>query len=135
MALAELRRATAAYHNVNAAIADGFIQVVECEDRPGEGPVGIVYGNLDRLDGILDPSQPEALLYEPDKDGRLRLVGAELAIPFPLWTAEDPPEFLGVPFQREEELGVFGLHIWIWRHNPDGMFAIRNPRVSCQSES
>lgn len=131
-ALADLRRVTAAYHDVAAAVADGFVEVVACEERPGEGPVGTIYGHIPRLlDGVIDPAQPEALLYEPRSNGQLRLVGVELAIPYALWTAPDPPEFFDVPFQREDELGVFGLHIWVWRHNPDGMFAEANPLVSC----
>ena len=132
--IAELRRATARYHDVQAAVADGFVPVVdECEDRLDEGRVGIPYANFDRiLDGVLDPSKPDALLYEPTKNGRLELVAAELALPYPLWTAAAPPTFLGHSFQREDEFGVFGLHIWVWRNNPNGTFAIGNPNVSCE---
>jgi len=133
--LVELRRATARYHDINAAIADGFVFLHACEQRPGEGAVGIVYVHPARLDGILDPSQPEALLYEPGNNGQLKLVGAELVIPLSVWTEENPPEFLGAQFQPEEEFGVFGLHVWIWRHNPNGMFAPGNPRVSCEIDS
>jgi hypothetical protein len=131
-ALAELRRATARYHRLDAAIADGFALLHECEERPGEGPVGIVYANFARvLDGVIDPSLPDALIYEPSRRGPPKLVGAEFAIPYPLWTEPEPPEFLGVPFGEEDEFGVWGLHIWLWRHNPEGMFAEANPRVSC----
>jgi hypothetical protein len=130
--LAELRRATARYHSLDAAIADGFVFLHACEERPGEGAVGVVYVHPERLDGTLDPSQPEGLLYEPGGDGQLKLVGAELVIPSSIWTEENPPEFLGAVFQPEEEFGVFGLHVWIWRHNPNGMFAAGNPRVNCE---
>jgi hypothetical protein len=130
--IAELRRATARYHNVNAALADGFELVEECEERPGADPVGSVFANLDRLvDGVIDASHPEALFYEPGENGQMNLVGVELVVPADLWTEEDPPEFLGTPFEREDEF-VFGLHIWIWRHNPNGLFAFGNPRVSCE---
>ena len=131
--IAELRRATVRYHDVEAAVADGFVPVVdECEDRIDEGRVGIPYANFDRLlDGVIDPSKPDALLYEPTKNGRLQLVAAELAIPYPLWNSPTPPALLGHRFQREDEFGVFGLHIWVWRENPTGMFAIANPNVSC----
>jgi hypothetical protein len=133
--LAELRRATAAYHDIDRAIADGFILLHECEVRPGEGQAGAVYVNLSRLTGGIDPSNPPGLLYEPGRNGRMSLVGAELAVPFALWPHADPPEFFGAQFQPEEEFGVYGLHVWIWRHNPDGMFAQANPRVSCEPES
>jgi hypothetical protein len=134
--LAQIRRATARYHDVNAALADGFIPVGECEVEEGEHPGGIPYANLEYLfDGQIDPSKPDALLYEPGSNGRLRLVGAELAVPYPMWTATEPPQFLGETFRREDEMGVFGLHIWLWRNNPDGMFAWGNPLVSCEAEA
>jgi hypothetical protein len=25
----------------------------------------------------------------------------------------------------------YDLHVWLWKHNPEGMFAQFNPRVSC----
>jgi hypothetical protein len=55
----------------------------------------------------------------------------ELAIPKPLWTGAGLPTFLGATFQSEDEFGVFALHVWVWRTNPDGLFAETNPRVSC----
>ena len=135
-ALAELRRATARYHRLETALADSFVFLHECEERPGEGPVGIVYVNFGRLlDGAIDPSAPDGLIYEAGREGRMELVGVELALPFALWAGQDPPDFFGAPFQPEEEFGVFGLHVWLWRHNPDGMFAAGNPRVSCESTS
>ena len=39
---------------------------------------------------------------------------------------------LGVPFMRNEPLGVWALHIWAWRPNPRGMFAMWNPNASCK---
>ena len=135
-ALADLRRATARYHRLDAALADSFVFLHECEDRPGEGPVGVVYVNFGRLlDGVIDPAAPDGLIYEPGRAGRMELVGVELALPFALWPGQRPPDFFGAPFQAEAEFGVFGLHVWLWRHNPDGMFAAGNPRVSCEPGS
>ena len=133
-ARATLRRATARYHELTAATDDGFVFLHGCESRPDEGPVGMVYVHPGRLDGVIDPALPEALVYEPGKDGRARLVGVELAIPYVAWTNAEPPEFLGASFQPEDEFGVWGLHVWLWRHNPEGLFAESNPRVSCAAE-
>ena len=134
-ALATLRRVTARYHDVDVAIADGFFLLHECESRPGEGPVGILYVHMDRLlDGVIDPALPDALLYEPSARGRPKLVGVELAVPYALWTAAQPPSFLGATFQREDEFGVYALHAWVWRQNPEGMFAEANPRVTCGAD-
>ena len=134
-ALAAMRRATARYHDVDAAIADGFILLHDCEVRPGEGAVGILYIHLARyLDGIIDPASPDGLLYEPAPNGRLRLTAAELAVPEAMWPSAEPPSFFGVPFQLEEEFGALGLHVWLWKHNPQGMFAQAHPGIRCGVE-
>jgi hypothetical protein len=133
-ALATLRRATARYHDLNAATDDGFVFLHGCESRPDEGPVGMVYVHPGRLDGVIDPREPEALIYEPGENGRARLVGVELVVPYVAWTNAQPPEFLGASFQPEDEFGVWGLHVWLWRQNPEGLFAESNPRVSCAAE-
>ena len=133
--IATIQRATARYHNLDAAIADGFVFLHDCETRPAEGPAGTVYVHLGRLlDGVADPASPDALLYEPRKNGHARLVGVELAIPYPLWTQQDLPALLGATFQREDEFGVYGLHVWVWRANPEGLFAESNPRIDCDAE-
>jgi hypothetical protein len=130
---ATLRRVTARYHNVDAAIADGFIQVHPCEGREGEGPVGLLYANMARVaDGIIDPESPEGLIYEPGQDGSLKLVGVEFAVPYQM-PRQPPPQFLGATFQPEDEFQVFGLHVWVWRHNPEGMLAVTNPNVTCDA--
>ena len=136
-ALATLRRVTARYHDVDAATADGFVFFHGCEVRPGEGAVGMLYVHLERLmDGVIDPARPDALVYEPARtaSGKPRLVAAEFAVPIALWNQPGVPTFLGNEFQAEEEFGVYGLHVWIWRHNPEGMFAEANPHVSCGDE-
>lgn len=130
--IATLQRVTARYHDINAAFADEFVLLHPCEDRPGEGPVGTVYINISRLmDGVINPELPDALIYEPGSNGRLDLVGVEFAIPYALWPGQQPPQFLGATFQQEDEFQVFALHAWVWRNNPDGLFAETNPRVSC----
>ena len=133
-AIATLMAVTARYHNLNAAIADGFVLLHPCESRPGEGPVGIVYVHMGRLtDGRIDPASPDALIYEPAqrRNGQPQLVGVEFAIHYTQWTEPEPPKFLGATFQPEDEFGVFALHAWVWRYNPEGLFAETNPRVTC----
>ena len=134
-ALATLRRATDRYHRLDAAIADGFEFLHGCEVREDVGPVGIVYIHRPRLlDGAIDPTLPDGLIYEPTTTEGPRLVAVEFAVPFALWTAPQPPSFLGATFQREDEFGVFGLHVWLWRNNPRGLFAETNPNVFCTPE-
>jgi hypothetical protein len=134
-ALATLRRVTARYHDLDAALDDGFILLHGCEVRPGEGAVGVLYIHLDRyLDGVLDPSSPDGLLYAPKANGQLQLAGVELALPAAMWTEAGPPAFHGTPFQLEEEFAAYGLHMWVWRHNPNGMFAQAHPGIACEAE-
>lgn len=135
-ALAELKAASARYQDVNVAIQDGFILLHECEVRPGEGAVGILYVHLERfMDGELDPKSPDGLIYEPRESGDPELVGVEVAMPRSMWDQPEPPEFLGTPLQVEEEFDAFGLHIWVWRHNPDGVFAPAHPGITCPPEA
>lgn len=132
--LATLRRATARYHDVSAAIDDGFDTIFPCQENPeGDGGLGIPYINMDRvLDGKIDLENPDVLFYEPQKNGKLRLVGAEPVIPIELWTEEGRPSLFGIEFHRNEQEGLFGLHMWIWKHNPDGVFAFWHSGVSCE---
>lgn len=130
-----LRRVTARYHDLDAAVADGFVFLHACEIRP-EGAVGMLFVHLNRLgDGIARPEAPDALIYEPSENPgeKPALVGVEFAIPYALWEEVEPPRFLDAEFQREDEFGVFGLHVWVWRENPNGLFAEANPRVACSS--
>jgi hypothetical protein len=130
--IATLQRVTARYHDLEVARSDGFVLLHDCESRPGEGPVGTVYVHLGRLlDGVIDAEVPDALIYEPQRVGRPKLVGVEFAIPVALAPGQQPPTFLGATFQSEPEFGVYALHAWVWRNNPNGLFAETNPRVSC----
>src|SRR6185503_15688156 len=74
--LAQLRRATAKYHDVDVALADGFIQTPACVASP-DGGMGIHFINPARL---MDPAEnilePEILLYVETADG-MKLLGVE----------------------------------------------------------
>jgi hypothetical protein len=121
--LAEVRAATTSYHDVDAAIADGFTPTVHCVDSE-DGAMGYHYVNLARVfDGAIVPTEPEVLLYAPQSDGTPRLVGIE-------YLSLTPTSL----FRQEFEPGPGGtvaLHAWIWQANPAGMFAGFNPNVSC----
>lgn len=131
--LATIRAATARYHDLNVALDEDFVLLHPCEVRD-EGPVGEVYVHFGRLlDGVIDPETPDALVYEPGRaGGRPKLVAAEFAIPYAM--APQAPQFQGATFQPEDEFGVYGLHVWVWRDNPNGMFAETNPRLNCGTE-
>ncbi len=124
--LAAVRAATARYHDVTVALEDDYVPATPCVVHPDLGTMGYHYVNLELL-GLsgddLDPTRPQALLYIPDPDIGLRLVGVEY-----LSTDADETMF-GQPFQP----GPAGpaLHVWVWANNPAGMFADYNPSISC----
>jgi hypothetical protein len=76
---------------------------------------------------------PEAVLYQRGPNDQMRLVAVEWVVDAAAWDAlyNDPPTLLGQTFPRNNDLGVYGLHAWVWRNNPSGMFASWNPEVSC----
>lgn len=132
--LAALRELTAPYHDLEAGMEAGYgTPVTECLSHPTEGAMGVHYGNLDLFDATVELLAPETILYEPQKNGKMRLVGVEYIVPFAAHPAtEDPPELMGQHFHANEEAGVWGFHVWLWRHNPSGLFADWNPKVTCR---
>jgi hypothetical protein len=131
--VASVRRATAAFHGFANAQAAGY--TVQFPAGCAESPVGVQgyhYLNPGLVDGEIELLRPELVMYEPQADGSLQLIGVDYVVPFTAWTAEEPPTLLGVPFGRNEPLGVWALHIWAWRPNPIGMFAMWNPNASCK---
>jgi len=127
-ALAGARNATAALHDVNAAVAAGYQRLLPCFDLPGVGGMGQHYVNTSRLDATVVANQPEALVYEVNGD-RLQLVAIEYIIPWSAWVSAAPPQLYGRSFTSVTSLHLWALHAWIWRPNPDGMFANYNPNV------
>ncbi len=139
--LAEVRQATAKYHNVSNALADGYQPTEHCVAVPGLGGMGYHYTNPALIgDPSVDPSKPEVLLYAPKPNGTLKLVAVEYLVvdaDQDLSTDGDRPNLFGVPFNGPmagHEPGMpihYDLHVWIFKGNPNGVFADFNPKVSC----
>lgn len=135
--LARVRRATTQFRNVDAAKAAGYDLVPgldHCFDNPGVGGMGFHYINTASLDTKLDLLHPEAMVYAPTSDGKLELGAVEYIVPADAWEAAgntQPPMLKGRHLHLNEELGVYVLHAWIWKHNPAGVFEDWNPNVAC----
>lgn len=133
--IAQLRRLVAPFHDFDAAVHAGWAaQITPCLEAPGLGAMGFHYGNVGYIQdgGVVDLLQPELLLYEPEKSGKLRFVGVEYIVPFTdVPTTAPAPTLLGQQFAQVPEFGVWGLHIYVGRENPSGIFAPWNPKVSC----
>lgn len=136
--LAAARRATAHLQRFENAAAGGWdFQATDCKENPPLGGMGYHFGNFDfYLDGEVNPAEPEILLYEPQASGRLRLVAVEYAVPYFTWAGDpevdDPPQVFGRDMKRVDEMGEFQLHVWLWKHNPSGLFEDWNPNVTCE---
>lgn len=162
-----IRAATAKYADVNVALAEGFIPAPpgDCvsaamEGLPAElGAMGIHYVSPALL-GLFPPdggrvngngmnadfTTPSILLYEPQSDGSLKLVGVENLIFKAAWDAMGTgsmPMFGNQPWDTMADMGDtpgdeahgfephYDLHVWTERENPAGMFTPFNPAVTC----
>jgi hypothetical protein len=135
--------ATAKFHDVDKAIEAGYsVRVadkngIECIAQPGEGAMGIHMLNPSLLDGTIEATQPELLVYEPRNNGTLKLVALEYLVFQSAWTGAAPPSLFGQTFDfipAGNRYGLppfYALHAWIWRPNVKGVLYPWNPRVDC----
>ena len=140
--IAQLRRLVAPFHDLETAKAAGWSEPItpcwvaaDLHSQPGSGAMGFHWGNLDYIldGGKVDLLQPELLMYEPEKNGKLRFVGVEYIVLFSDHpSTAEPPTLLGQEFSRVPEAGVWGLHIWVGRENSAGIFMPWNEKVSCE---
>lgn len=131
--IAELRKATSPLHNLDNAVAAGFdTDLTGCLQHPSLGGMGHHFGMLSRIDGAPPVAgEPEILVFSPKANGKLQLGAVEYIIPYPAWNSAEPPQLFGQTFHRNDGAGLWVLHVWLWNHNPDGLFADWNPTVSC----
>jgi hypothetical protein len=146
--LAAVRSQLEKYQNPIVAVHDGFFSSVGCIEYPKgavegsmkypAGGMGVHFLNFQNIGPTLDPSKPQVLIYEPVGDS-LRLVAAEWFMPAELAGATPPTVFgkpLEGPMEGHEPLMPPGfhhydLHVWLWKNNPEGVFAPTNPTVKC----
>jgi hypothetical protein len=133
----------------------------EMMGKPAElGAMGIHFFRPDLL-GITGPPNPRVngtgthtdflspaiLIYEPQQDGSLELVAVENLVFIDAWEKagnRERPSFRGVPYDRMQDDPAtavdeahmfephYDRHVWLYRDNPNGVFAQFNPAVSCQ---
>ena len=142
-----VRQALAKYEDPYVAVRDLYLSTVGCVHYDGtkmeghmdypKGTMGVHFVNL-TVQGPPDPMKPNVLVYEPQADGKLKLVGVEWLVP--LAAAKERPSLFGQPFQGPMEgheplipqgFHHYDLHAWLFKDNPLGMFSPTNPDVSC----
>ena len=129
--LMQLRAATKKYQDTLAARADGYINL-----NLKLPNMGFHFGKPDLIkDGIFDLKKPEFLVYNPDDNGVFRLIAVEYGVP--MVDPNDPLEPQPAGFTGDTDLwdpntlntGLWTLHTWVWKFNPDGVFNMTNPNV------
>ena len=141
--LKTVREATERFRDVAVAEAEGYKLMFGCVSGPDYGAMGLHYVNLGLvLDGELDASRPEIIIYEPTPNGRPRLIGADFLVFAESWHAKHPdttPQLMGQLLHFFEAPNRFGLppfytlHVWAWKENPTGAFVNWHSRVSCDA--
>jgi hypothetical protein len=149
--IAELRQWSAKFHDLDKAAAAGYSVNIGCIDETVAGvdpsvARGMGYhvtkpGLIE--DGMVDIDHPELLVYAPhprdaslpkaERLGKARLIGFDYYLPDPDRLL-DPPEFFGEPFNYSEPFAGWVRHIYLWGHNPEGMFEDYNQAVPLCTE-
>jgi hypothetical protein len=143
--LTKLRAATTKFHNLDTAKAKGYGLLtdeagVTCIAQRGMGAMGVHYVNGDLVaNPAIVASTPEAMVYRRDANGVLRLSAVEYVVIKAAWDANHKarPKLFGHKFNfskapnRFDLPAYYSLHVWVFKHNPAGMFEMWNPNVHC----
>jgi hypothetical protein len=141
----KVRRATAKYRDIKVALYEHWTPATPCVSGPNTGAMGVHFVLPARLgDAAVYADAPEALIYEPQPDGSMRLVGVEFILFAGNWTTAHPEggapkleghlmNYVGAP-NRYGLDAFYELHVWAWEDNPEGSFADWNTRVTCENQ-
>ena len=139
-----VREATDRFQDVEAAKAAGYALQFGCVTGSEAGAMGMHFVNGSLVgDGEVDATRPEIVIYEPQPNGKLKLIGADYLVLADAWNAKHaaPPELNGQLFHLFEAPNRFGLpafytlHVWAWKDNPTGTFVNWHSNVSCNAFS
>jgi hypothetical protein len=138
---AAVRQATLKYHDLSAAIADGYVEFYRCTEQPGVGTMGQHFVKLPLVgDPAINATTPEVLVYAPKRNGEMKLVAVEYVVLQADWErafGSAKPTVLGQDMLFRPEGNRYGLpnfyerHAWIWQGNPLGTYNDWNPDISC----
>jgi hypothetical protein len=142
----KVHNATERYTNINVAFSEGWVTATPCVSGPDTGAMGVHLVLPARLSSVvLNPAQPQALIYEPMKNGAMRLVGVEFIVLESVWLSSNPPagatpaldgnlmNYIGAP-NRYGLPAFYEMHVWAWERNPKGVYADWNTHVTCEHQ-
>lgn len=134
-AVTHLRQVTTQYHDPSVAVTAGYQATEDCVED-----MGLHYIDPSAFGRPVDSHRPAALLYAPNGEGRVRLVGVEwlkVDADQDLSTSTDRPSIWGHAFDGPMPGHFPGmpvhydLHAYVWDPNPAGPFATWNTHVDC----
>jgi len=147
-----VRRATEQFKGVTSVDGpgNGYGLVLGCVSGGDFGAMGLHYLNKAFLqDSDVQVDKPEIVLFEPTRDGGIRLTGADYVVIKDAWDKDpkhinpdgsvNPPQLFGQLFHLFDAPNRFALpafytlHVWAWKDNPLGTFTNWNPNVSCDA--
>lgn len=129
--LKQVLGSVARYHSTKQAEMSGYLSDPVCVEVPGLGGMGHHWVNPTLVDPTFDPTQPEVILYAPDKNGKLKMVAVEYIV---IDAGQPAPTFAGQAFDvggTPVPVDHWSLHVWLVKPNPSGVFAPFNPDVDC----
>jgi hypothetical protein len=147
-AVGDAAQATAKYRNLGTAKAAGYgllkdkkgISCIAMDAMPGMGAMGVHFANSKLVgDGAVVATRPEAVVYQPEPNGALKLAALEYVVLKSAWDKHHAtaPSLFGRRFNftpagnRFALPAYYSLHAWLWKHNPSGQFAMWNPDIHC----
>jgi hypothetical protein len=137
-----VREHTERFKNVAVAEAEGYGLQFGCVSGPDAGAMGLHYVNFPLvLDGELDPTKPEIVIYEPLPNGKVQLVGADYLVFAEAWHAKNQgsPQLMGQLMHLIDAPNRYGLpafytlHVWAWKDSPTGPFVNWHKNISCDA--
>jgi hypothetical protein len=124
--LETVRRATTRFLDEQSAIEAGYLDISVYYPNMGHH-----YLKPAALDATFELETPEILVYADDPcSGARRLVAVEYAAPVDL-LRDAPAGFTGTDdrWTINQQFQLWTLHVWLYEHNPAGVFASHNVRV------
>src|SRR5215468_12481882 len=92
-----VRDSTERFKDVRQAEREGYALQFGCVSGSDSGAMGLHYVNGELVGkGVLDPTRPQIVIYEPMPDGSLKLTGADYLVLTETWhkTHQAPPELM-----------------------------------------
>src|SRR4051812_1499097 len=84
-----IRDSTDRFQDPEDAMYEGYALQFGCVSGDSEGAMGLHFVNMDLVGkGVIDPTKPQIVIYEPTPSGRLKLIGADFLVMADQWDTD-----------------------------------------------